>query len=54
VKTAGPRPIDLLIDATLDQHDVDVGQRQLARQHQSGRTATYDHHRMLGDAGSDF
>ena len=38
VKTPGPRSVDILIGASFDDDDVDPRQRQLARQHQSGRT----------------
>ena len=36
------------LGAPLDDGDVDARQRQLARQHQPRRTASGDHHRMLG------
>src|SRR5438094_3709475 len=39
---------ELLVGAPLDNSDVDLRQRQLARQHQPGRTASDNHHRMLG------
>jgi hypothetical protein len=37
-----------LAGAPLDDRDVDARQRQLARQHQSGRAAAGDHHGMFG------
>ena len=46
VKTAGSRSVDILIGASFDDDDVDPRQRQLARQHQPGRAASCDHHRM--------
>ena len=48
VKPPGARPVDLLTVASFDEDDVDPRQRQLARQHQPGRAASCDHHRMLG------
>ena len=45
---AGARSIHILIGAWFDDDDVDARQRQLARQHQPGRAASRDHHRMLG------
>ena len=48
VQTAGARSVELLIGASFDDDDVDPRQRQLARQHQPGRAASCDHHRMLG------
>src|SRR5262249_40434535 len=47
MKTAGSRSIEILTVASLHDDDIDARQRQLARQHQSGRTASCDHHRML-------
>ena len=47
-KTPGPRSVDSLAGASFDDDDVDPRQRQLARQHQPGRAAARDHHRMLG------
>jgi hypothetical protein len=38
----------ILAWSPLDNGDVDVRQRQLARQHQPCRTSSGDHHRMLG------
>ena len=40
------------LGAPLDDGDIDAGQRQLARQHQPRRTASGDHHRMLGHRAS--
>jgi hypothetical protein len=48
VKTPGSRSVDILTGASFDDDDVDPRQRQLARQHQPGRTSSCDHHRMLG------
>jgi hypothetical protein len=48
VKTPGSRSVDILIGASFDDDDVDPRQRQLARQHQPGRAASCDHHRMFG------
>ena len=44
VKPACSRSVDLLIGAPFDDDDVHPRQRQLARQHQPGRTAACDHH----------
>ena len=48
VQTPGSRSVELLAGASFDDDDVDPRQRQLARQHQPGRAAAGDHHRMLG------
>jgi hypothetical protein len=48
VETSSPRPVEVLTGASLDDYDVDARQRQLARQHQPGRTSSGYHHRMLG------
>ena len=48
VKTPGPRAVEVLTGASFDDDDVDPRQRQLARQHQPGRAASCDHHRMFG------
>ena len=48
VQTACARAGEVLVGAPLDDGDVDARQRQLARQHQPRRTASGDHHRMLG------
>ena len=48
VKTPGSRSVDILVGASFDDDDVDPRQRQLARQHQPGRTASCDHHRVFG------
>ena len=45
VQAAGPRPRQLLHRAALEDGDLDLGQRQLTRQHQTGRPAADDHHR---------
>jgi hypothetical protein len=42
VQTAGARAGDLLARASLDDRDVDAGQRQFARQHHSCRAAAGD------------
>jgi hypothetical protein len=47
VQAAGPRAGELLAGAPLDDGDVDTGQGQLTRQHQSRRAAADDHHRVL-------
>ena len=49
-QTPGSRAVDLLVGASFDDDDVDPRQRQLARQHQPGRAAACDHHRVLGHA----
>ena len=55
VQTAGARAGEVLAGAPLDNGDVDARQRQLARQHQPGRTSPGDHHRMVGlRRSSDF
>ena len=48
VQAARARAGEVLVGAPLDDRDVDPRQRQLGRQHQPGRTASGDHHRMLG------
>ena len=48
VQTAGARAVELLTGASFDDDDVDPRQRQLARQHQPGRAAAGDDHRMFG------
>ncbi len=48
VKASGSRSVEMLTGASFDDDDLDPRQRQLARQHQPGRTSTCDHHRMLG------
>jgi hypothetical protein len=40
--------LQVLAGAPLDNGNVDSHQRQLARQHQPGRTSSGDHHCMLG------
>ena len=47
-ETPGSRAVEILVGASLDDHDIDAGQRQLPRQHQPGRAASCDHHRVLG------
>jgi hypothetical protein len=47
MQSSGARAREVLADARLDDGDVDPCQRQLARQHQPGRTASGDHHRVL-------
>ena len=47
VETTGARSVELLSDAPFDDDDVDVRQRQLARQHQPRRASSRDHHRMF-------
>ena len=48
MKAAGPRADEHVIGTPLDERDVDLRQRQLSRQHHPRRTASGDHHRMLG------
>ena len=48
VQTTRARAGEVLAGAPLDNRNVDARQRQLARQHQPGRTSSGDHHRMLG------
>ena len=48
VQTACTRAAELLAGAPLDNGDVDSRQRQLGCQHQPCRTASGDHHCMLG------
>ena len=48
VQTARARAGEVLAGAPFDNGDVDARQRQLARQHQPGRTSSGDHHRMVG------
>ena len=50
-QTACARAGEVLVRPALDDGDVDVRQRQLARQHQPRRTASGDHHRMFGAVG---
>src|SRR4051794_15396431 len=52
VQTARARAREVQAGAPLDDGHVDPGQRQLARQHQPRRTASGDHHRMLGHGQS--
>ena len=47
MQAAGARASQVLAGAPLDNGNVDSHQRQLARQHQPGRTSSGDHHRML-------
>ena len=47
VQAARARAGELLVRAPLDNGNIDPGQRQLARQHQAGRTSSGDHHRMF-------
>jgi len=48
MQTAGTRAGEVLVGTPLDNGNVHARQRQLARQHQPGRTSSGDHHRMLG------
>ena len=48
MKTPASGSVEILTGASFDDDDVDPRQRQLARQHQPGRTASCDHHRMFG------
>ena len=47
VKAAGARADEHVIGTPLDHRDVDLRQRQLARQHHPRRTASGDHNRVL-------
>ena len=47
-QTACARAAEVLAGAPLDNGNVDARQRQLARQHQPGRTSSGDYHRMFG------
>jgi hypothetical protein len=48
VQTARARAGEVLAGAPFDDGNIDTRQRQLARQHQSCRTSSDDHHRMVG------
>jgi hypothetical protein len=48
VQAARARAGEVLAGSPLDDGDVDLRQRQLARQHQPCRTSAGDHHRMRG------
>jgi hypothetical protein len=48
LQAACARSGEVLAGAPLDDRDVDPRQRQLARQHQPRRTASDDHHCVLG------
>ncbi len=52
VQTACARAGQVLGGAPLDNGNVDARQRQLARQHQPGRTSSGNHHRVLGHSGA--
>jgi len=47
VQAAGTRADQFLAGAPLDNDNIDARQRQFARQHQSCRTSSGDHHRMV-------
>ena len=47
MQAARARAGEFLAGAPLDNGDVDLRQRQFARQHQSCRTSSDDHHRMV-------
>jgi hypothetical protein len=47
LQTACARSQELVVDAPLDHRDVDTRQRQLARKHESRRTSSRDHNRVL-------
>jgi hypothetical protein len=51
MQTAGAMSREQLGLAPLDDCYVHLRQRELARQHQAGRTATGDHHLVLGFVG---
>jgi hypothetical protein len=44
VDPAGPCAVDVLIRSALEHHHVDIAERQLSREHQSGRPTPHDHH----------
>jgi hypothetical protein len=48
VQTACTRAHEFVTGTPLDDRHVHARQCQLARQHQSGRTSSDDHHRVLG------
>lgn len=48
VQAPGPRAREVLAGAALEDGDVAIGERQLRRQHQSGRAAAGDHDGMVG------
>jgi hypothetical protein len=48
VQSAGPRTDELLIRAPLDHGDVDIRERELGGEHQTGRAAAGDQHGMVG------
>jgi len=50
VQTAGTRPDKRLARPQFDDDDVDPRQRELARQHQTGRASADDHNLVLGHA----
>ena len=47
VKTPGSLAVEILTGASFDDDDVHSRQREFARQHQPGRAASCDHHRMF-------
>ncbi len=54
VQTAAARSDKVLAGAPLDDGNVDTRQRQLGRQHQTRRTSSSNHYRMLGHRASHF
>jgi hypothetical protein len=48
VQAAGARAREILVGPPLDNGKVDAGQRQFARQHQTGRAGSGDHHSVAG------
>ena len=48
MQTSCARAGEVLAGAPLDDDHVDLCQRQLARQHEPGRTSSGDHHGVLG------
>ena len=54
VQTACARAGEFLAGAPLDNGNVDARQRQLACQHQPGRTSAGDNHRMVGLCRQSF
>jgi hypothetical protein len=54
VQSAGTRAGKILAGAPLNDGNVDLRQREFARQHQPRRAASGDHHRMFGHRNSSF
>src|SRR5262245_18766180 len=54
MQSAGTRAGKILAGATLDDGNVDLRQREFAREHQPRRSASGDHHRMFVHRTSSF